>query len=83
MQEDGEVKASWMQFYSSVREFYVGLVMAGVASGKLQTRDARRAVELMLEAMEGIKLRASFEPHIADPSEQLELVEGLWGILNR
>ena len=83
MQEDAEVKASWIQFYSSVREFYVGLVMAGVASGKLQTRDARRAVELMLEAMEGIKLRASFEPHIADPSEQLELVEGLWGILNR
>ena len=83
MQEDAEVKASWMQFYSSVREFYVGLVMAGVASGQMQTEDARRSVDLMLDAMEGIKLRASFEPQIADTSTQVELVEGLWGILNR
>ena len=82
MQEDAAVKASWQQFYSSVREFYVGLVMAGVANGKLATRDAHQAVDLMLEAIEGIKLRASFEPHIAEPSEQAALVDGLWRILN-
>ncbi len=83
MQEDAEVKASWMQFYNSVREFYVGLVMAGVAQGQLNTENPRVSVDLMLEAIEGIKLRATFEPHIAEASEQKALVEGLVGILER
>jgi AcrR family transcriptional regulator len=83
MQEDPEVKASWMQFYSSVREFYVGLLSTGIATGQLKTRDARAVVDLMLEAMEGIKLRATFEQHIAEPSEQEELVGGLMRILSQ
>ena len=77
------VRASWTQFYNSVREYYVGLVSAGVAQGRLETKDPRAAVDLMLEAIEGVKLRASFEPHIAEAAEQQALVEGLLGILQR
>jgi AcrR family transcriptional regulator len=81
MQEDPEVKAGWMQFYNSVREFYVGLLAAVIASGQLETGDPRASVDLMLEAIEGIKLRATFERHIAESAEQEKLVEGLMGIL--
>ena len=80
MQEDADVRASWTQFYSSVREFYVGLVKAVQMAGAVSDRDARRDVDLMLEAMEGLKLRAGFEPHIAKPSERQAIVEGLLGI---
>jgi AcrR family transcriptional regulator len=80
MQEDADVRASWMQFYSCVREFYVGLVTAAQRSEAVSGRDARRDVDLMLEAMEGLKLRAGFEPHIAKPAERQAIVEGLLGI---
>ncbi len=80
MQEDADVRASWTQFYSSVREFYVGLVTAAQMAGRISDRDARRDADLMLEAMEGLKLRAGFEPHIAEPSERQAIVEGLLGI---
>ena len=80
MQEDEDVRASWMRFYGSVREFYVGLVMAAQRPGTAPVRDARRDVDLMLEAMEGLKLRAGFEPHIAEPAERRAIVEGLLGI---
>lgn len=83
MQEDAEIRASWTQFYNSVREFYVGLVMAAVAHGQFQTEDPRRAVNLMLEAIEGIKVRACFEPQISDACQQKQLVEDLIGILSR
>lgn len=80
MQEDAEVRAGWTQFYSSVREFYVGLVKAAQAAGALSAGDARREVDLMLEAMEGLKLRAGFEPQVAAPSEQQIIIEGLLGV---
>ncbi len=82
MQEDADVLASWTRFYSSVREFYVGLVTAAQAAETVSHRDARRDVDLMLEAMEGLKLRAGFEPHIAKPSERQAIVEGLLGIFH-
>jgi len=80
MQEDGEVRESWSNFYGEVREFYVGLVEAAQRSGQHAARDARRDVDLMLEAMEGLKLRAGFEPHISRSSERKAIVEGLLGI---
>ncbi len=80
-QQDEEVRNSWAQFYDSVRETYVGLVLAAKASGQLDVTDPRRAVDLMLAAIEGIKLRAGFEPHVADTGEQRNLIEELQGIL--
>jgi hypothetical protein len=83
LQKDAAVRAGWAQFYAAVREFFVGLVAAAQQSGRVPAGDARRAVDLMLEATEGIKLRAAFEPEIADPQEQRELAEALLQILSR
>jgi AcrR family transcriptional regulator len=81
MQEDAEVRASWSRFYDAVRAFYVELVTSAQRDGSLAAADARRDVDLMLEAMEGLKLRAGFEPHIARPGERKAIVEGLFGVL--
>jgi len=78
---DPDVRAGWAQFYGSVRETYVGLVQAAKAAGKLDVDDPRRATDLMLATMEGIKQRASFEPEISDPAEQQAIVADLLGIL--
>ncbi len=81
LNEDKEVCSSWAQFYSAVREFFVGLILSAQAAGEIDASvDARRSVDLMLEAIEGIKLRAAFEPHIADFSEQKATVDQLLGI---
>ena len=77
MQSDAAVRSSWSQFYDTVREFYLGLVAAAQAAGVFPPGDARPRVDLMLEAMEGLKLRAAFEPHIADPAEQAAVAAGL------
>ena len=80
MQEDADVRISWTQFYSAVREFYVALVKAAQRAGTITEGDVRRDVDLMLEAMEGLKLRAGFEPHIAKPAERKAIIEGLLGV---
>lgn len=77
MQADASVRSSWSQFYDTVREFFLGLVAAAQASGAILPGDARARVDLMLEAMEGLKLRAAFEPHIAEPVAQAATAEGL------
>jgi AcrR family transcriptional regulator len=79
--QDEPVRNGWAQFYDTVRETYVGLVLAAQAGGELQVVNTRAAVDLMLAAMEGVKMRAAFEHHIADPAEQQSIVEGLFGIL--
>lgn len=78
---DAEVKASWAQFYDTVRETYIGMVQAAKAAGELDVDNPRQAVDLMLATMEGIKQRASFEPEIADPKEQQAIVEDLLAML--
>ena len=80
MQEDKPVQSGWAQFYAAVREFYIGLVAAAQAAGRLPPGNARRRVDLMLEAMEGLKLRAGFEPHIAEPGELQAIVGSLLDI---
>jgi len=80
--QDEQIRAGWAQFYNTVRDMFVGLVTAADTAGALTTPDPRRAVNLMLDALEGVKIRASFEPAIAAPSEQEAIVEGLMGILN-
>ena len=65
------IRRSWAQFYDSVREFYIGLVLAAKRTGKVNTPDPRRAVDLMLACFEGIKQRASFEPAILSQKDQI------------
>lgn len=79
--QDEAVRAGWAQFYDTVREMYFGLVNAAQAAGQVQLDDPRAAVDLMLAALEGVKQRAAFEPHVSDPQEQHSIVKGLLGIL--
>ncbi len=78
---DEQVRAGWLQFYDTVREHYVGLLTAVQASGQASAANPRSAVDLMLAAIEGVKLRAVYEPHIACTEEQKTIVEGLMSIL--
>lgn len=78
---DAEVRRGWGQFYDSVREFYLGLVQAASLAGRMKIDDPERAVNLMLEAIEGIKLRAMFEPQICSPREENQIVKSLLEIL--
>ncbi len=79
--KDEQVRAGWLQFYDSVRELYIGLLAAVKAAGQSSVEDPRVTVDLMLAAIEGVKLRAVYEPHIACEEEQRTIVEGLMGIL--
>ena len=79
--QDISVRATWAQFYDTVREMYVGMVAAAQAARQLPATDPRSAVELMLAAIEGVKMRAAFEPHISSPEEQQEIVDGLLAFL--
>ena len=79
--QDDAVRNGWAQFYDTVREMYVGLLQTAQATGQLHGADPRQAVDLMLAAIEGVKMRAAFEPHISDTREQHAIVEGLLRIL--
>ena len=78
---DDEVRKGWAQFYDTVREMYVGLLLATNAAGKTRVDDPRRAVDLMLATIEGVKMRAALEPHLCDAAEQRAIVDGLLGII--
>ena len=71
---DEELRRSWQQFSDNVREFYISLVKA--ASG-LSTAKAEMAVDLLLSAMEGLKLRAHYEPHLCAPASHRTIVRQL------
>jgi AcrR family transcriptional regulator len=79
--QHNDIRSSWAQFYDTVRELFIGLVTAAKHEGMLEIADPRASVDMMLAALEGIKLRATFEPHISDPIERQTLVMGLLKIL--
>jgi len=78
---DEEIRRSWLQFYDSVRATYIGLLEAARAAGQLDLDDPEKAANRLLEAMEGVKLRALFEPHICSGTEEERIIEGLMRIL--
>ena len=80
--QDDEIRASWAQFYDTVRELYVGLIQAACTQGQLQVADPRRAVDWMLATIEGIKQRAAFEPEVCTPDERENMVKGLLRIVS-
>ena len=61
---DEELRRSWQQFLDNVREFYIALVMAATGLG---AKKAESRVDFLLSAMEGLKLRAQYEPHLCVP----------------
>jgi len=72
---DPEIRASWGQFYDTVRELYVGLIQAACHSGQLQIADPRRTADWVLATFEGIKHRAAFQPQVCTCTERDALVE--------
>ena len=79
--QDPEIRASWAQFYDSVRELIVGLVQAARADGQIDVADPYQAVTWMMDATEGIKQRAAFEPEICTPEQREGFVQGMLRIL--
>ena len=77
MQSDVDVRAGWSKFYDDVREFYLQLVEQAQERGLLKPGDNEHNVNLMLEAFEGLKVRAGFEPHISCTKERKQIAEGL------
>jgi len=78
---DAEIRASWSQFYDTVYELFVGLIQAAVNAGRIRIRDPRRTADWLLATFEGVKHRASFQPHACTASERDALVEGFMEIL--
>ncbi|MCP3918945.1 MAG: TetR/AcrR family transcriptional regulator [bacterium] len=78
---DDELRKGWAQFYDTVREMYVGLLLAVHASGDGEVEDPRRAVDLMLAAIEGVKMRAALESHLSGKDERRAIVGDLLWIL--
>jgi len=78
---DEDVRRSWQQFYDSVREFYIGLVKAAMLAGEITVHDPELTVNTMLATMEGIKLRALFEPQICSAAEEKKIIASLEQIL--
>ena len=75
---DKAIRQSWLAFYARVRTEYVDLLLATRPAGPQAQRDALRAANCLLEAFEGVKLRALFEPAIcADATEEDRIVENL------
>lgn len=79
--KDADILASWAAFYDRARQAYIDLLAKTPAGGVLAPDEIRLRVNLMLATMEGIKQRASFEPEIAAPRHQREMVASLMGIL--
>jgi AcrR family transcriptional regulator len=71
---DEELRRSWGQFSDNVREFYIGLVRAAT---RLDAKEVERRVDFLLSAMEGLKLRAQYEPHLCISDSHKTLVAQL------
>ena len=75
---DKAIRQSWLAFYDRVRTEYVDLLLAARPAGPQAQRDALKAANCLLEAFEGVKLRALFEPAIcSDSAEEDRIVENL------
>ncbi|OGV68264.1 MAG: hypothetical protein A2283_11795 [Lentisphaerae bacterium RIFOXYA12_FULL_48_11] len=78
---DEDIKKSWAGFYDHVREYFIMLVQKAKDAGKTNAVDARRVVDLMLVAFEGIKLRTIIEPDFDVSAEEKAVYEGLMEVL--
>jgi AcrR family transcriptional regulator len=71
---DAELQQSWRRFFDQVRQFYISLVKAAT---RLVTKEVERRVDFLLSAMEGLKLRAQYEPHLCIPRSHKAIVAQL------
>ncbi len=79
---DPEIRASWAQFYDSVRELFAGLIRAACNTAGLTIADPHGLADWMLATFEGMKHRASFAPQTCTRAERDALVEDfMWTLL--
>lgn len=78
---DPEVRGSWRRFFNDVKEFYNARLAAAMREGHAALADAEEAVDLMLSAMEGYKLRALFEPELCSRDAEVRITRELLGIV--
>ena len=76
--QDEEVRRTWMQFQDTMRETYVGLVLA-VRPNHRKTA-IRQSVNFMLATIYGIKMQSVVSPYISGPAEQQAIVDRLLDI---
>ncbi len=75
---DKAIRESWRAFYEGVRAEYVKLLLTARPPGVENRRDAGHVANSLLEAFEGVKLRALFEPAIcSDAAEEARIVSNL------
>lgn len=77
---DDVIREGWREFFVGVREFYLDLVKA--VAGKLRLKECEHAVDTMLSAMEGYKLRAAFEPGLCSRKAEAKITAQLLKLLN-
>lgn len=80
--QDQDVRESWAGFYQGVRTRFIQLVETVDDAGKLSVKSPAHAVDMMLSAIEGIKLRAVFEPEICKQDGIDGFVESLLKIVS-
>ena len=80
--QDKDVCASWTDFYKSVHETFVNLVKDANGADGIGAKQPSETVDLMLSTIEGIKLRAVFEPEICKKDGVKGFVESLLRILS-
>ena len=78
---DEAVREGWHAFFEGVKSFYATLLNDAMASGEVPGGDAEAAVDLMLAAMEGYKLRALFEPGLCDRASERRITSRLLDIV--
>jgi AcrR family transcriptional regulator len=78
---DTEIRKGWRSFFDSVKAFYIALLTDAMAGGGIATSDPETAVDLMLAAMEGYKLRALFEPELCNARAERRISGELLGLI--
>ena len=74
-------RQGWRRFFDGVRAFYIDLLEDARATGEARTEEAAPAVDLMLAAMEGYKLRALFEPDLCARAAERRIARELLGLV--
>lgn len=78
---DDAVRSGWRSFFDEVRAFYIDLLKDALAAGDVTSGNPETAVDLMLAAMEGYKLRALFEPELCAPRAERRIANELLGLV--
>ena len=78
---DQDIRRGWREFFDGVKDYYVRLLKRARKEDGASAVGAVAAVDLMLSAMEGYKLRALFEPELCNKAAENRITADLLGLL--